>query len=206
MMSEFIGPALPPGLRSARDEKKEEAAVVIGPDKSVSDAYSVGPQLPPNLSTARAATRHDDDPSEAASFSGPSLPSSSTSDSDLPITTRAGAVSATCSYGPSLPPGFIGGDLEEESKQPLTNSKVIGPALPPGECVTEIEGDEGGEEEEDRETGEGEDDVIGPMPMVGGVNEAESTFRRRREFDSRSKAMKDKLLGKVHTPPRSVVL
>ena len=203
-MSEFIGPALPPGLRSAQNEEKEEEAV-IGPDKSTSD-ISIGPQLPQNLSTTKAPGKQDGEPSEldtaATSFCGPSLPSSSmpsAGDGDLPITS---ASAGSASYGPSLPPGF-GIDIrgEEEGEEPLVNSKIIGPSLPPGMSATETEGDEGGEEER-----EGEDDVIGPMPMVGGVNEAESTVRRRKEFESRSKAMKDKLLGKVQTSQHSELI
>ena len=200
MMSEFIGPALPPGLRPAQDEENE--AGVIGSDESI------GPRLPANLlSTVKAPDDHE--PSEltstmaaASSFCGPRLPSSSVafaSDiNDFAVSSSADAGSA--SYGPSLPPGFgvnTGGSGEEDEK-PLSNSKIIGPPLPPG--LSAIETEEGGEEKERDGPGEGEDidDVIGPMPMVGGVNEADSTVRRRREFESRSKAMKDKLLGKVH--------
>ena len=197
-MSEFIGPALPPGLRPAQNEEKNEAAV-IGSDKSI------GPRLPPNLSsTANAPDDHElselNNTTAASSFCGPRLPSSSfASDNDLPVSS-AGTGSA--SYGPSLPPGFgvdIGGSVEEDlDEKPPSNSRIIGPPLPPGVSAIETEeGDEGTKEEEERE---GEDDVIGPMPMAGGVNEAESTVRRRREFESRSKAMKDKLLGKVHVP------
>ena len=197
-MSEFIGPALPPGLGSAKNEEKEEEAV-IGPDKSTSDV-SIGPQLPPNLSTARTAGKRDDEPSElnttASSFCGPRLPSSSVTSASGDGLPNTSASAGSASYGPSLPPGF-GIDIrgEEESEQPPIISKIIGPSLPPSVSATEAETDEGGEEEERG----WEDDVIGPMPMVGGVNEAESTVRRRREFESRSKAMKDKLLGKVHT-------
>ena len=200
MMSEFIGPALPPGLRPAQDEENE--AGVIGSDESI------GPRLPPNLSSiVKAPDDHEpselNSPTAASSFCGPRLPSSSVafaSDDDLPVSSSASAGSA--SYGPSLPPGFgvdTGGSGEEDEK-PLSNSKIIGPPLPPG--LSAIETEEGGEEKERDGPGEGEgediDDVIGPMPMVGRVNEAESTIRRRREFESRSKAMKDKLLGKVH--------
>ena len=195
-MSEYIGPTLPPGLRSVQnEEKEEEEQAVIGPHKSAFDV-SIGPRLPPNLSTAE---KQDELDTAASSFCGPSLPPNSVisaSDNNSPTTTSARAGSA--SYGPSLPPGFeIRG--EEDSKQSPTNSKIIGPSLPPGIDVTETEGDKGEDEETYREGG---DDVIGPMPMVSGVNEAESSIRRRREFESRSKAMKDKLLGKVlmHTP------
>jgi hypothetical protein len=189
-MSEFIGPPLPPGLRS--EEKKE--AAVIGPDKSI------GPRLPPNLSTANASDASKlKNTAAAASFCGPSLPSGSVtfaSNNDLPVSSTSTASGGSGSYGPCLPPGF-GVDIrssKEDGEEPLSDSRIIGPPLPPGVSATETEGDEGGGPEE----GEDEDDVIGPMPMVGGVNEAESTIRRRREFDYRSKAMKDKLLGKVH--------
>lgn len=215
-MSEFIGPALPPGLRSALSEEKEEETAAIGPDKSTSDACSIGPRLPPNLST-KSAGHGKQEPSKldtaAASFCGPSLPSSSVtsvSDDEMPtMMPIASASTGSASYGPSLPPGFGidgGGNREEEDEQPLTNSKTIGPSLPPGMTVADTSGDEGEEEEREVEVaGEEEDDVIGPMPMVGRVNEAESTIRRRREFESRSKAMKDKLLGKVHTSQCSIL-
>ena len=201
-MSEFIGPALPPGLSTAQNEDKDEKNLT-GPHKSTSD-ISIGPQLPPNLSmhasTTQVAEKLDDSvhkkqskqDTRATFYCGPSLPSdsiTSTSDNDLPIVTSAGSSS---SYGPTLPPGFeVGGG--EESELPPSNLKVIRPPLPPGMGIT---GDKGITEFEEEEE---EDDVIGPMPMMGGVSEAENVFRRRKEFESRSKAMKDKLIGKVHT-------
>lgn len=187
-MSEFIGPAFPPGLISVRNEEKEEEAM-IERGKSTSDV-SIGPQLPPHLSIAEEEDEFNTGTGAASSLCGPSLPSNSvTSASGNNSSTTTGAGST--SYGPSLPPGFVEDGSGEESEQPLTNSRIIGPSLPPDVGMTKIEEDEGDNGEKE------EDDVIGPMPMMCGVNEAESSIRRRREFESRSKAMKDKLLGKV---------
>lgn len=193
-MSEFIGPARPPGLR------KEEDKLEIGPQIPTSDA-SIGPRLPPNLRATTRITESDEiDDSIAnkdqsrvdSSCYGPSLPSVNSAtpakSDDHPTAT---SVEESDSYGPSLPPGFqarVGHG--EDSEQPPTNSRIIGPALPPavGWGLSETEADLGKEEE---------DDVIGPVPMMGGVSEVESVLQRRREFESRSKAMKNKLLGKV---------
>lgn len=79
-------------------------------------------------------------------------------------------------YGPSLPPGFKG--VDEESDE----DDSFGPPLPPGHKMQEVSSEEEGE-------------IIGPLPPSA----ADGTSRQSivKQFEERSKRMKDKLEGKV---------
>ena len=188
-MSEFIGPSLPPGLSKTQEEDRDPEA--NGPR----GGFGFGPQLPSYLSKREKKVDQVQENAEerlksdvASAHYGPVLPSTlktSTSDSDSTVSTCPSS-----SYGPMLPPGFEvpGGNMEggRGGGDSPTNSETIGLSLPPGVGVVESEGEE-----------EEEEEVIGPMPVMGGVSEADSSMRRKREFESRANAMKDKLLGKV---------
>ena len=168
----FIGPPLPPGLSGAKLEEER--------DKEEDDECSHGastfePQLPRHVTRQEAESINKPAAVSASSSYGPTLPSKPSSDD----------AATSSSYGPSLPPGLGAKERDEEEGGNTPNhSRVMGPALPPGVGV--VESDE-----------EDDDDIIGPMPVMGGVSEAEDRFRRKKEFEYRAKAMKDKILGKV---------
>ncbi|PIK52432.1 hypothetical protein BSL78_10682 [Apostichopus japonicus] len=86
-------------------------------------------------------------------------------------------------YGPSLPPGFKG--VDEDSDE----DDSFGPPLPPGHKMQEVSSEEEGE-------------IIGPLPPSA----ADGTSRQSivKQFEERSKRMKDKLEGKdtVAAPKR----
>ena len=167
----FIGPPLPPGLTKASRDKED----VAGPSKQ-SDDYSIGPQLPPGLSSQLASGERGEEESapKVDSSSSSSLHGSSTSDR------------SSSSYGPALPPGFKVQTCDEEAETLTSSSAVIGPSLPGRPSVGGVQGEE-----------EEEEQVIGPMPVVGVASEDVDIIRRKSAFESRAKAMKDKLLGKV---------
>lgn len=195
-MSEFIGPSLPGGL--SKTQQEEGDLEVNGPHGDTY-SFSFGPQLPPHLSKREKKVDQTEEDAEderlksdlASAHYGPILSSTlktSTSDNDSIVATGSNS-----SYGPMLPPGFVaprgrmeGGRGEGNS---LANSRIIGPSLPPGVSVAESEGDKEAEKEDD--------EVIGPMPVMGGVSKTDSSMRRKKEIESRANAMKDKLLGKV---------
>ena len=180
----FIGPPLPPGLSGAQREEDRDKD---DDDKGSHGTSTFGPQLP------RHVTRQDGDGDSSLDkerFKPAVVASSSCCGATLPSESKTCSnddVSTSSSYGPSLPPGFgvDEGEEEEERQSPSNRSRVVGPSLPPGVGVAESE-----EEEED-------DDIIGPMPVRGGVSEAEEKFRKKKEFEYRAKVMKDKILGKV---------
>lgn len=87
--------------------------------------------------------------------------------------------------GPALPPGFRRAAYEnDQDNNGEDESDFLGPALPPG-----YQADSSSSEDED---------MIGPMPSKGPVQESVA-----QDFERRAKRMKDKLTGKVspHTPP-----
>ena len=198
-MSEFIGPPLPPGLSKTQEAKVDSRDQDVTGPHGTSQSFSFGPQLPPHLSKREKKLDQSEENDQerlnsdaASSHYGHILSSASkTSISDKDSTV---ATTSSSSYGPMLPPGFeVPGDSVEGGRgggDSCADSRIIGPSLPPGVGVDESEGDEEEEEEE-------EEEVIGPMPVVGGVSEADSSMRRKKEFESRAKAMKEKLLGKV---------
>uniref|UniRef100_A0A3B4ZF67 GPALPP motifs-containing protein 1 n=1 Tax=Stegastes partitus TaxID=144197 RepID=A0A3B4ZF67_9TELE len=103
-------------------------------------------------------------------------------------------------FGPALPPGFKK-QLSSPERPP-----VLGPALPPGfrRAAYEKDDDNDGEDEEDfpgpalppgykaeTSSSEGEDeDVIGPMPAKGPIQDSVAL-----DFERRAQRMKEKLTG-----------
>ena len=80
--------------------------------------------------------------------------------------------------GPALPPGFRRAASDDEDDGD-SDDGIPGPALPPGYTA-------------ERSSGEEEEDVIGPMPARGPVDDSVL-----RDIERRAQKMKDKLTGNV---------
>lgn len=81
--------------------------------------------------------------------------------------------------GPALPPGFRRAAYEnDQDNNGEDDTDFLGPALPPG-----YQADSSSSEDED---------MIGPMPSKGPVQESVA-----QDFERRAKRMKDKLTGEV---------
>lgn len=80
--------------------------------------------------------------------------------------------------GPALPPGFRRATYEDNDDD---EDADVGPALPPG-----YRPDSSSSEDED---------MIGPMPAKGAVEDSVA-----RDFERRAQRMKEKLTGVVHSP------
>ncbi|KAK7913175.1 hypothetical protein WMY93_013386 [Mugilogobius chulae] len=183
MSSNSIGPPLPPHLMKN-----------TGEEDSDSDTEVVGPALPPGykrgdpsssdesedeVSTKRAKTSHstenqqekfDDDDDDDDGFFGPALP---------PGFKRQSSPETTPVIGPALPPGFRRPpDDEEDVNDGEDGESFSGPALPPGYQYQ-------------ASSSEGEDeDVIGPMPSKGPIQDSVAL-----DIERRAQRMKDKLSG-----------
>ena len=145
-MSDFIGPPLPPELQ-------QRPSASQGADTSTNNPETVcsyGPSLPPQ-----------DSPEVTASI-GPKVPPREGKTDNKPSPEREIDNAEPSSYGPCLPPGFAV-DVDPDDQNTELRSKVeqtaatgvVGPALPPGF---------GGIQEEEEE-----EDIIGPMPIMGGA-------------------------------------
>ena len=88
--------------------------------------------------------------------------------------------------GPALPPGFRRAAYEDDDDDNKEEEDFPGPALPPGYQA-------------DSSSSEAEDDVIGPMPHKGPVEDSTAL-----DFERRARKMKDKLTGDV-SPPLSFI-
>lgn len=86
--------------------------------------------------------------------------------------------------GPALPPGFRRAAYEndDDNDGEEDGEDFLRPALPPG-----YQADSSSSEDED---------VIGPMPSKGPVQESVAL-----DFERRAQRMKDKLTGEVSPPP-----
>lgn len=180
-----IGPALPPMFR--REESDED---------SDDDGGFSGPALPPGYKRGG--------------------PSSSSDDSEQEVTVKRAKTRHTAAekeentkeeekeddddgfFGPALPPGF-----KKQQSSP-DRRPVLGPALPPGFRRAAYENNDDGEDEDnfqgpalppgyqaESSSSEGEDeDVIGPMPSKGPVEDSVAL-----DFERRAQRMKEKLTG-----------
>ena len=102
-MSDFIGPALPPGLKTCSESDEGELigpALPITKEVDSGETLGIGPQPPPGFSCKTTTTsdlgadlRDEDQNKDQRTMYGPPLP---------PEFTIEGARS----YGPTLPPGF----------------------------------------------------------------------------------------------------
>ncbi|XP_034536640.1 GPALPP motifs-containing protein 1 [Notolabrus celidotus] len=180
---EDIGPALPPMFR---DEESDEDS-----DK---ETGSLGPALPPGYKRGAGSSSSDESEQEVkraktshtAAEGGQKTKSKKHDDDDG-------------FFGPALPPGF-----KKQQSSP-ERPPVLGPALPPGFRRAAHEDDENDDDDGEDASGpalppgykpetsssEGEDDdVIGPMPSKGPVEDSVAL-----DFERRAKRMKDKLTG-----------
>lgn len=180
-----IGPALPPQLRKEKDE-----------DDSEDETGFAGPALPPGYkrgepsssdesenetSVKRAKTTHSDEDQsdqerseEEEGFFGPALPPGFQKQQSSPDRTPI--------IGPALPPGFQrasnNDDDKEECSGDCDEEGFSGPALPPGYCPQSSSSEDE------------EEDVIGPMPAKGPIQDCVAM-----DFERRAKQMKEKLTG-----------
>ncbi|XP_008283018.1 GPALPP motifs-containing protein 1 [Stegastes partitus] len=180
---EVIGPALPPMFR------KEN------PEDSDSDEEFAGPALPPGYKRGEPSSSSDEG-EEKVSFKRAKTGHTS---GDRPEEVNK-EEDDDGFFGPALPPGFKK-QLSSPERPP-----VLGPALPPGfrRAAYEKDDDNDGEDEEDfpgpalppgykaeTSSSEGEDeDVIGPMPAKGPIQDSVAL-----DFERRAQRMKEKLTG-----------
>uniref|UniRef100_A0A7N8WJW8 GPALPP motifs-containing protein 1 n=1 Tax=Mastacembelus armatus TaxID=205130 RepID=A0A7N8WJW8_9TELE len=95
-------------------------------------------------------------------------------------------------FGPALPPGF-----KKQQSSP-ERPPVLGPALPPGFCRAAYNEED---DDDDGEDGEGlpgpeDEDVIGPMPAKGPIQDSVAF-----DFERRAQRMKEKLTRDVSETP-----
>ncbi|KAM4744199.1 GPALPP motifs-containing protein 1 [Anableps anableps] len=170
----LIGPALPPMFRQEGSESDE------------SESDFAGPALPPGYKRGEASSSSDESEPEVV----------------FKRARTGGAAEVTKDdddgfFGPALPPGF-----KKQQSSP-ERPPVLGPALPPGFHRAASDSDDGEDGEglpgpalppgyqAEHSSGEGEDeDVIGPMPAKGPVQDSVAL-----EFERRAQRMKEKLTG-----------
>ena len=164
--------------------------------KAEDDDDSYGPKLPPSTSSSKqtklTAGKDDDDDSY-----GPKLPPTCSSSSSKQTKLSAQDDDDDDSYGPKLPPTTL-------SKQTLEDDGSYGPSLPPSSIghKSQVKGpslpanlpSHGEEDDED-------DEMIGPLPwMMHKPSDTGGGQSAVEEFEARSRAMKNKLTGKVISP------
>lgn len=182
---ELIGPALPPMFRkeSPEDSDSEEgfAGPALPPGYKRGEPSSSSDEGEEKVSVKRAKTGH-------TSGDRPALVNKGDDDDDDGF------------FGPVLPPGF-----KKQQSSP-ERPPVLGPALPPGfrRAAHDNEDDNDGEDDEDYQgpalppgyqaepsSSDGEDeDVIGPMPAKGPIQNSVAL-----DFERRAQRMKEKLTG-----------
>lgn len=162
----FSGPALPPGYKrgepsSSSDQSDQEVAVKRAKTRHTDVVRSTD-----KVESAKEEEEEEDD-----GFFGPALPpgfkKQQTSPERPPV------------LGPALPPGFRRAAHENDDDHDDEEGEDIpGPALPPGYQA-------------EPSSSEGEDeDMIGPMPTKGPVQDSVAL-----DFERRARRMKEKLTG-----------
>ncbi|KAM9817353.1 GPALPP motifs-containing protein 1 [Neosynchiropus ocellatus] len=175
---QFVGPVLPPAFKRKSDDDSEDdfAGPALPPGYKRTEPSSTSDDSEPEVSFKRAKTSHDTGGSDGAGvkdeddgFFGPALP--------------PGFKKKQCSperppfLGPALPPGFRKAAYEDNSDDENDEGGFSGPALPPGYQVEPA-------------TSEDEEDVIGPLPAKGPVQDSVAL-----DIERRAKKMKEKLTG-----------
>ncbi|CAL8404059.1 unnamed protein product [Boreogadus saida] len=172
-----IGPALPP--RKTRDEDSESddddfAGPALPPGYKPGGRSSSSEDSEEEVVAKRAKTRHPteeldkDTKDDDAGYFGPALPPGFKKQQASPERPSV--------LGPALPPGFRRAASDDEDDGD-SDDGIPGPALPPGYTA-------------ERSSGEEEEDVIGPMPARGPVDDSVL-----RDIERRAQKMKDKLTG-----------
>ncbi|XP_076011742.1 GPALPP motifs-containing protein 1 [Genypterus blacodes] len=161
----FAGPALPPGYKrrepSSSSEDSERDVVI----KRAKTKHSSGEPSAQDGKNTKVSKDEDD------GFFGPALPPGFKKQQSSPERPPV--------LGPALPPGFrraVDNDDSADSEDEEDEDGFPGPALPPGYQAEPSSGDEEDE------------DVIGPMPTKGPIQDSVAL-----DFERRAKRMKDKL-------------
>ncbi|XP_072236908.1 GPALPP motifs-containing protein 1 [Leuresthes tenuis] len=172
---QLIGPALPPMFReeSSEDEDHETgfAGPALPPGYKRGEPSSSSDEAEPEVAVKRARTAGDrpaenkDDDDDG--FFGPALPPGFKKQQSSPERPPA--------IGPALPPGFCRETYDDDSAAE-DEDDLPGPALPPGYHAEASSSEEEGE------------DVIGPMPAKGPIQDTVAL-----EFERRAQRMKEKL-------------
>ncbi|XP_018412107.1 PREDICTED: GPALPP motifs-containing protein 1 [Nanorana parkeri] len=182
MSRDIIGPALPPGFRSANEEDDREEEVA-------------GPVLPPGYKYSHSSDSSEDGEKETSSSHRHNKRQSTGKDRNDSKNRKIGKTSEEDEddfFGPALPPGY-----KKQSDSP--DRPVIGPALPPGfkkpDSDTEDDSHSNGSADtkyksEDSEEEEDDDDeeIVGPLPAKGPI---QSTVAQ--DIEHRAWKMKQKL-------------
>ncbi|KAF7667919.1 hypothetical protein LDENG_00041460 [Lucifuga dentata] len=182
-----IGPALPPMLRKMSEE-----------DSDQDDGFA-GPALPPGYKRSERSSSSDESEQEtvvkrakirhiAGDGSAKEVEKTKEPDDDDGF------------FGPTLPPGF---KKQQSSRE---RPPMLGPALPPGfrKAVDNNDDDSDGEageafpgpalppdyQAEPSSSDEEDEDVIGPMPAKGPIQDSVAL-----DFERRAQRMKEKLTG-----------
>ncbi|XP_033961192.1 GPALPP motifs-containing protein 1 [Pseudochaenichthys georgianus] len=184
---ELIGPALPPMFRNRESD-----------DDSDSDEGFSGPALPPGYKRGEPSSSSEDSEEEVTFKRAKTSHTAAQSSAEKVEDTKVQEPDEDGFFGPALPPGFM--KQQSSPERP----PVLGPALPPGfrRAAYEDDDDDNKEEEDfpgpalppgyqaDSSSSEGEDDVIGPMPHKGPVEDSTAL-----DFERRARKMKNKLTG-----------
>ncbi|XP_028435626.1 GPALPP motifs-containing protein 1 [Perca flavescens] len=184
-----IRPALPP--MSVKEERDED---------SDSDEGFSGPALPPGYKLGEPSSSSDDSEQEVAAKRAKTRHTAAERSADRVENTKAQEKADDGFFGPALPPGF-----RKQQSSP-ERPPVLGPALPPGfrRAAYENDDDNDGEDGEDfpgpalppgyqaesSSSEGGDDDVIGPMPPKGPIEDSVAL-----DFERRARRMKEKLIG-----------
>ncbi|XP_067848630.1 GPALPP motifs-containing protein 1 isoform X2 [Heptranchias perlo] len=198
----LIGPALPPGYRTARGQHSESEPDRRRRSKAAFDDTVAGPALPPGFRSSKSSeSSGDDEASVQCTDEGQQTSPLELRKSGHTVTEESNGKSRPSKqhaalqdeenddedngfFGPALPPGFP--KREQSPERPF-----IGPALPPGFSRSEKEIEPAApsslstlpaEEASDEET------LIGPMPSAG---PAESNLAA--DIERRASRMKEKL-------------
>lgn len=170
---EFAGPALPPGYKrgepsSSSSEDSDQEEVVFKRAKGRHGSTKDGPSAEKyrKVEEASPTAQNDDDDG----YFGPALPPGFQKKQNSPERPFV--------LGPALPPGFRRAvDDEDDDDDKDDEDDFPGPALPPGYKPEPTSSDE-------------EEDVIGPMPAKGVVQDSVAL-----DIERRAEKMKQKLTG-----------
>lgn len=186
---ELMGPALPPMFRNAESDE----------DSEHDEGFS-GPALPPGYKRGEASDSSDDSEQEVVAKRAKTRHTAAERSAEKVVNTGQGKEDDGF-FGPALPPGF-----RKQQSSP-ERPPVLGPALPPGFRRAAYENDDEDNDGEDGEdfpgpalppgyqaesssSNEEDEEVIGPMPSKGPVEDSVAL-----DFERRARKMKDKLTG-----------
>nr|XP_020463523.1 GPALPP motifs-containing protein 1 [Monopterus albus] len=187
-----IGPALPPMFKKESDE-----------DSDNEEGFA-GPALPPGYKREEPSSSSDESEQEVAVKRAKTIHTAG--DSPTGVDKTMAQADDGGFFGPALPPGF---KKQQSSPERLP---VLGPALPPGfhRVASNNDDNDGGYGEglpgpalppgyqAEPSSSEGEDeDLIGPMPARGAIQDSVAL-----DFERRAQRMKEKLTG--HDAPKAL--